>query len=75
MTESTNKEIFIEGVDTRELYGANDIYIEQIKALHPKLKIIARGSTLKVLGSKSDIDDFERKMRVFIAYYNRYGHV
>ena len=50
MTETTNKEIFIDGVDTRELYGANDVYIEQIKALHPKLKIIARGSTLKAFG-------------------------
>ncbi len=75
MTESTNKEIFIDGVDTRELYGVNDIYIEQIKALHPKLKIIARGSTLKVLGAKSDIEDFERKMQGLIAYYNRYGHI
>ena len=75
MTETTNKEIFIDGVDTRELYGANDVYIEQIKALHPKLKIIARGSTLKVFGSKSDIEDFERKMQGLIAYYNRYGHI
>ena len=75
MTETTNKEIFIDGVDTRELYGVNDVYIEQIKALHPKLKIIARGSTLKVLGSKSDIEDFERKMNGLIAYYNRYGHI
>ncbi|MBQ2703508.1 MAG: PhoH family protein [Alistipes sp.] len=75
MTDSTNKEIFIDGVDTRELYGVNDVYIEQIKALHPKLKIVARGSTLKVLGSKSDIEDFERKMHGLIAYYNRYGHI
>ena len=75
MTETTNKEIFIDGVDTRELYGANDVYIEQIKALHPKLKIITRGSTLKAFGSKSDIEDFERKMQGLIAYYNRYGHI
>ena len=75
MSENTNKEIFIDGVDTRELYGVNDVYIEQIKALHPKLKIIARGSTLKVLGAKSDVEDFERKMQGLIAYYNRYGHI
>lgn len=75
MTETTNKEIFIDGVDTRELYGANDVYIEQIKALHPKLKIITRGSTLKAFGSKSDIEDFERKMQGLIAYYSRYGHI
>ena len=71
----TDREIIIEGVDTRELYGVNDAYIEQIKALHPKLKIIARGSTLRVLGSQADIDDFEHKMKGLIAYYNRYGHI
>lgn len=71
----TDREIIIEGVDTRELYGVNDAYIEQIKALHPKLKIIARGSTLRVLGCQADIDDFEHKMKGLIAYYNRYGHI
>ena len=71
----TDREIIIEGVDTRELYGVNDAYIEQIKALHPKLKILARGSTLRVLGSQADIDDFEHKMKGLIAYYNRYGHI
>lgn len=75
MAESTNRIITVEGVDTRELYGANDVYIEQIKALHPKLRIVARGSTLKVLGSARDIDDFEHKMQGLIAYYNRYGHI
>ena len=75
MSETTNKIITIDNVDTRELYGANDIWLEQIKALHPKLRIIARGSTLKVLGSQAEVETFERKMAGFIAYYERYGHI
>ena len=75
MAETTDRIITVDGVDTRELYGANDVYIEQIKALHPKLRIVARGSTLKVLGSAREIDEFERKMHGLIAYYNRYGHI
>lgn len=75
MAEATDRIITVEGVDTRELYGANNVYIEQIKALHPKLRIVARGSTLKVLGNARDIDDFEHKMQGLIAYYNRYGHI
>ena len=71
----TDREIIIEGVDTRELSGGSAAYIAQVKALHPKLKIIARGSTLRVLGSQADIDDFEHKMKGLIAYYNRYGHI
>ena len=75
MTETEGKEIFIEGVDTRELYGAKNVYLEQIKTLHPKLKIIARGHILKVLGAKSDIERFERRMQGLIEYYDRYGHI
>ena len=33
MTETVGKEILIEGVDPRELYGAQNAYLEQIKSL------------------------------------------
>lgn len=75
MNQTEGKEILIEGVDTRELYGAKNVYLEQIKTLHPKLKIVARGSSLKVLGSKGDTERFERQMQGLIAYYDRYGHI
>ncbi|MBQ5690097.1 MAG: phosphate starvation-inducible protein PhoH, partial [Alistipes sp.] len=75
MTDTTGKEIIIEGVDTRELYGAKECYLQQIVAMHPKLKIVARGSSLKVLGAKGDVERFERQMAGLIAYYDRYGHI
>lgn len=75
MTESVSREILVENVDTRELYGAKNVYLEQIKALHPKLKIIVRGSSLKVLGSKSETERFERRMTGLIDYFDRYGHI
>ena len=75
MSEDTNREIIIDGVDPRELYGVQNAYLEQIRELHPKLKIVARGSTLKVLGSKSDADRFAQRMDGFIAYYLKYGHL
>ena len=40
MTQGEGKVISVENIDTRELYGAKNVYLEQIKALHPKLKII-----------------------------------
>ena len=61
MSETVDKVISVENIDTRELYGAKNVYLEQIKALHPKLKIIARGHTLKVLGAKGDIERFVNK--------------
>ena len=73
--ESINKEILIEGVDTRELYGAQDVYVEQMRALSPTVKIVARGSSLKVLGAKRDVEAFERKMNALVEYYIKYGHI
>ena len=66
MTEAVGKEIAIEGVDPRELYGPRNTYLDQIKALHPQLRIVARGSSLKVLGAKSAAERFERRMQGLI---------
>ncbi len=73
--EAVNKEIAIEGADVRELYGAQDIYLEQIRALSPKVRIVARGSSLRVLGSARDVETFERKMNALVDYYVKYGHI
>ena len=73
--EAINKEILIEGVDPRELYGAQDIYLELMRELSPKVKIVARGSSLKALGAKRDVDSFERKMNALVEYYIKYGHI
>ena len=75
MTESVSKEVLIEGVDPRELYGPQDAYLEQIRALHPTLKIVARGSSLKVLGAEADTRRFAAHMEGLVAYYLKYGHV
>lgn len=73
--ESINKEIILEGVDPRELYGAQDAYVELMRELSPRVKIVARGSSLKVLGAKKDVDSFERKIGALVAYYVKYGHI
>ena len=53
MMDSEDKKIDIEGVDPRELYGPQNIYLELRQVLHPFLKFIARGSALTVLGPRS----------------------
>lgn len=75
MMQNEGRELFIEGVDPRELYGPQDLYLEQIRALHPALKIVARGSVLKVIGPDAEGERFERRMRDLIAYYRKYGHM
>ena len=74
MTEQ-GKEILIDGVDPRELYGAQGVYLEQIRALFPELKIVSRGSSLKVLGSPAEVARFEKRFEGLVAYYTKYGHL
>ncbi|MBQ8774677.1 MAG: PhoH family protein [Alistipes sp.] len=75
MSEEILKEIMIEGVDARELYGAQNAYLEQMRELMPKLKIVARGDTIKALGSKEEVAAFERRMNALVEYYLKYGHI
>ncbi len=67
------REIILEGVDPRELYGAGEVYLEQMRSLHPQLKIIARGASIKVLGSEEDMERFESRLSTLVAYYIKYG--
>ena len=62
MSEEITKEILIEGVDARELYGAQDAYLEQMRELCPKLKIVARGDKIKALGAKGDVAALEKSI-------------
>ncbi len=75
MTEATAREILIEGVDPRELYGAQNAYLEQMRGHFPALKIVARGSSLKVLGSESETKRFAKRLEGLVAYYLKYGHI
>ncbi|MBE6181393.1 MAG: PhoH family protein [Rikenellaceae bacterium] len=75
MSEAVAKEIVVEGVDPRELYGSQNIYLDQIKSLNPQLKIVARGSSLKVLGSTAETARFAKRFDGLVAYYLKYGHL
>ncbi|MBQ2843180.1 MAG: PhoH family protein [Alistipes sp.] len=75
MAEGVGKEILFEGVDPRELYGPQNVYLEQLRTKCPELKLIARGSSLKVLGSAEEVARFEKQLRGLVAYYEKYGHL
>ncbi len=67
--------IEFEGIDPRELYGAENRNLAQIGELFPKLKLVARGSTLKVLGEEAEIGRFEQKLRTLTDYYLKYNRL
>ena len=67
--------IEIENVNPVEIYGENDFNLELIRSLYPKLKLIARGGKLKVIGEEDLIIDFERRFNQVVEYVSRYNNL
>lgn len=66
------KIIYIEGIDPLIIYGVNNTTFDVIKSAFPKLRLVARGNEIKVLGDRNTIEDFEIKLTQIIEYYQRY---
>lgn len=71
----TEKTIHIDEVDPRDLFGAQDTYLELIREQYPALRIVARGSKVKIMGEERLIEQFVKRFEQFEAYYDKYGHV
>ena len=53
------KHIVLEDIDPVIFYGVNNANIQMIKALYPKLRIVARGNAIKVMGDEEEMCAFE----------------
>ena len=60
-------------ISPKDFFGANNSTIEQLKRYFPKIKIVARGSKLKIYGESEILDEFEIRTERLIKYYNRYN--
>ncbi|MFH1319237.1 MAG: PhoH family protein [Bacteroidota bacterium] len=69
------KIILLEDISPLDIYGVNDANINIIKKGFPKLKIIARGNKIQVIGDQNEITRFEEKIFLLIEYYNKYHHL
>ncbi|MCM1313441.1 MAG: PhoH family protein [Bacteroides sp.] len=67
------KHIVLEDIDLVTFYGVNNVNLQMLKALYPKLRIVARGNVVKVLGDEEEMCSFEEnieKMQAHCAKYN-----
>ena len=67
------KIITLDNIEPVEIYGVNDAKLNIIKKHFPKLKLVARGYSLKVLGEKSEIANFEKKLQLLSDHYLKTG--
>ena len=67
------KHIILEDIDPVAFYGINNVHLLMLKSLFPKLRIMARGNVIKVLGDNDETDRFEEcveNMRKHVERFN-----
>ena len=67
------KEIEILTIDPVEVFGVKEEKLKLLKSFYPKLKIVARGTIIKILGEEAIIEDFEQKFQKMVEHYDKYN--
>ncbi len=71
-----NERIFeLTEITAKEFWGPQDANLEALKRLYPKLKLVARGSFLKVFGEEEILDQFELHFERLLKYFSRYNRI
>lgn len=67
------KHIVLEDIDPVFFYGVNNANMQMIKALFPKLRIVARGDVIKVMGDEEEMCAFEEAILALEKHCARYN--
>lgn len=67
--------INIDGVNPLAFYGVNNSKLNLLKKAFPKLKIVSRGTKVKLAGSEEDIQAVQEKINLMMRLLERDGHL
>lgn len=69
------KELLIEltEISPRDFFGQQNENIDLIKKYFPKLKIVARGSKIRVYGDDELLEEFNRRFNMLTTHYTKYN--
>ena len=67
------KHIILEDIDPALFYGANNANLQMIKALFPKLRIMARGNVIRAMGDDEVLETFENYIKQLEEHGSRYN--
>jgi phosphate starvation-inducible protein PhoH and related proteins len=65
----------IEQVNPAVLWGPNNDHFEIIKKQYPKLKIVARGNDVKILGDDHELNVFKEKFNHLLEHVEKYENL
>jgi phosphate starvation-inducible PhoH-like protein len=71
----TERVIFLEDIDPVVLFGPNNRLLDKIQIYFPKVKLIARGSELKVIGEAEEVAAFADKISDLLDYYRSFNRL
>ncbi|MBM6890821.1 PhoH family protein [Bacteroides caecigallinarum] len=67
------KHIVLEDIDPVIFYGVNNVNMQMIKALFPKLRIVARGNVIKIMGDEEEMCAFEDAITALEKHCSTYN--
>jgi phosphate starvation-inducible PhoH-like protein len=67
------KHIILEEIDPALIYGVNNANLQMIKALFPKLRIVARGNVIRAMGDDEVLTAFETYIKQLEEHGSRYN--
>ena len=59
----------------REFFGVKNSNLAFLKQHFPKLKIVARGSTMKVYGDDEQLEEFDQRIQMMLAHFGKYNQM
>jgi phosphate starvation-inducible PhoH-like protein len=60
-------------INPNDLFGTQNSNVEILRKFYPKLKIVARGTSLKIYGEEEILNEFEKRLEMLIKYFNKYN--
>jgi phosphate starvation-inducible PhoH-like protein len=60
-------------ISPREFFGQQNEHIDLLKKYFPKLKIVARGSKIKVFGDEELLEEFEKRFDMLTQHYIKFN--
>ncbi len=74
-TELTEAIINLESVNPIEFFGVNNGKLDILKKKFPLLKVLSRGTQVKLSGSPEQVENAKEKIDLIVQYLERNGHM
>ena len=60
-------------ISPRDFFGEQNVNIEKLKELFPKLKIVARGNKIKAFGDEEVLEEFDKRIAMLLEHFAKYN--